>query len=102
VASASLPAKTVMAFWGSLAWRMATLTAGRALAAAQPHTELTTTKVVPLESARYLSTSAAVRVSLMPSSVSSLRMGAIISSSYIIAASYSWAGDNRLPFRSTI
>ena len=58
-------------------------TAGRALRAAQPHTEFTTTSVVPFACMSFASTSAGVRISSTPSFVSSWRMGVTNRSSYI-------------------
>ncbi|MNN87648.1 hypothetical protein D3C81_2052320 [compost metagenome] len=48
-ASASIPAKTVTSFAGCFSFFTAAFAAGRAFAAAQPQTELTTTKTVPSE-----------------------------------------------------
>src|SRR6478735_2153218 len=58
--------------------------AGRALRAAHPHTEFTTTSVVPAVSFSRASTSAGVRSSSTPSRVSSCRIGVTKRSSYII------------------
>src|SRR6185437_7623925 len=82
VASRSWPAKTVMMRSGRIPLRTAARTPGRILPAAQPHTEFTTTMVVPFCFTAF-STSAAVRASWMPAEVSSSRMGAIIISGYI-------------------
>src|SRR6478672_11070790 len=59
-------------------------TAGRALPAAQPHTEFVTTSTVPLCADKRRSTSAAVRASSMPNCVKSCRIGAISCSEYLI------------------
>src|SRR5688500_266742 len=61
-------------------------TPGRALRAAQPHIELTTTSVVPFASLSRLSTSSGVRISSTPRRVSSCRMGVMKRSSYIGAS----------------
>src|SRR5687768_17982971 len=58
-------------------------TPGRALRAAQPHIELTTTSVVPVASLSFASTSSGVRSSSTPRRVSSCRMGVMKRSSYI-------------------
>ena len=61
--------------------------AGRALRAAHPQTEFTTTSAVPFCSLSLASTSADVRSSSTPRRVSSCRMGVTIRSSYIIGPS---------------
>src|SRR5215467_1070332 len=66
---------------------MAARTPGRILPAAHPHTEFTTTMVVPFWASAF-STSAAVRASAMPAEVSSWRIGAIIISGYILFPPY--------------
>jgi hypothetical protein len=60
----------------------AAIAAGRADPAAHPHTEFTTTKVVPSALMADF-TSSAVFVSVYPLFASSARIGAIISSGYI-------------------
>ena len=76
VASMSAPANTVAMTSGRESWRSASAMPGRALPAAQPHTEFTTIISVPAVPVTAASTSAGVRSSLMPRSVSSLRIGA--------------------------
>ena len=73
VASRSWPANTVTFRSGCTGWRSAMAIAGRALAAAQPHTVLITTSVVPcLLSSSMCSTAAASRNSSMPNTVRTL------------------------------
>src|SRR2546428_7967922 len=83
VASRSFPANTVIIFSGRTSCSRARATAGRAIPAAHPQTELTTTSTVPFFSPSTASTSSAVRVSSIPRRVSSARIGATICSSYI-------------------
>ena len=70
LAAVSWPAKTVVARSGTVVCESAIAIAGRALRAAQPQTEFTTTSVVP-GSATTASTCAAVRSSVTPRRVSS-------------------------------
>src|SRR6185312_15303581 len=67
---------------GTTEFCKATRTAGRILPAAHPHTEFTTTIVVP-GWASAASTSSAVRVSLIPARVNSSRIGMTMTSGYI-------------------
>src|SRR3989442_12901032 len=62
---------------------MASAAAGRALRAAQPHTEFTTTRVGPRSLASTASSSSGVRSSSKPRRVNSSRIGRTISGSYI-------------------
>src|ERR1700722_12304295 len=64
-------------------------TPGRIFPAAQPQMEFTTTKVVP-GWASAASTSSAVRASLIPTRVSSSRMGITMISGYIRGSSGAW------------
>ena len=70
ISPAQLP--TAVRALASEGWRVEA--EGRAFRAAQPHTEFTTTSVVP-GSAKVLSTSSTVRSSWMPARVSSSRIG---------------------------
>jgi len=78
---ASWPAKTVVSFSGLASFWSAMVTAGRALRAAQPQIEFTTTNVVPGASLSVPSTCSGVRSSSNPIRVSSWRMGATMRSS---------------------
>src|SRR6185312_13871545 len=78
----SCPAKTVVNVPGTRSCSRAKATAGRALRAAQPQIELTTTNVAPGASRSVASTSSAVRSSRTPSRVSSSRIGVTNRSSY--------------------
>src|SRR5690606_21656977 len=73
-ASLSTPAKTVTKLLGCFAFLILILAPGRALAAAQPQTEFTTTNVVPAF-AKALSTASAVCNSSKPTLVKSSRIG---------------------------
>lgn len=84
VASASTPAKTVVSREGFISEDKAILTAGLALPAAQPQTELTITRTVPDSGLSALSTSWAVFNSSKPTAVSSSFMGATNSGGYIL------------------
>jgi hypothetical protein len=79
----SAPAKTVARLSGRFWCLSARAMPGLALPAAQPHTELTTIMVTP-GSFITSSTSAAVRHSRAPRTVSSSRMGATRNSGYAI------------------
>src|SRR5690606_16850974 len=81
-ASLSTPAKTVTMWSGRLIFCKLILAPGRALAAAQPQTELTTTSVVP-SFANAVSTASAVCNSSKPTLVKSSRMGFTNSAGYI-------------------
>ena len=76
VASTSAPANTVVRCSGRLPWRSASAMPGRALPAAQPHTEFTTSSVVPA-CWTAASTASGVLRSSKPSWANSARMGAI-------------------------
>jgi len=82
VASLSTPAKTVTRLVGLFAFCKLTLAAGLALAAAQPQTEFTTTKVV-LSFAIAASTASAVCNSSKPTLVKSSRIGFTNSGGYM-------------------
>jgi hypothetical protein len=82
VASMSAPAKTVMARSGRASFCKASATPGRALPAAQPQTELTTTSSVPFDPRMASSTCSGVRVSSTPWRVKSSRMGLMRISEY--------------------
>src|SRR5690606_6407353 len=81
-ASVSTPAKTVTKWSGVLLFCRLSLAAGLALAAAQPHTEFTTTKVVP-SCLRASSTASEVCSSWNPAVARSALMGLTNSSGYI-------------------
>src|SRR5690554_316552 len=81
-ASFSTPAKTVTILVGRLLFSTAVRAAGRAFDAAQPQTELITTKTESLLLMAE-STSSAVFKSSKPASVNSLRIGATKYSGYI-------------------
>ena len=87
VASRSTPANTVYKWSGVFSLFNEILTAGRAFAAAQPQTELTTTKAVP-DLDKPVSTASAVNNSSKPMVVNSSFMGLTISAGYIIL--YFW------------
>ena len=78
----SAPAKTVMERSGRVSFCSARATPGRALPAAQPQTELTTTISVPFVFRMASSTCSGVRVSSTPSRVRSSRMGLMRISEY--------------------
>ena len=82
VASLSTPAKTVTKWSGRFAFCKLCLAPGRALAAAQPQTEFTTTKVVP-SFAMADSTASTVCNSSKPTFVRSSRIGFTNSAGYI-------------------
>src|SRR5690625_1675988 len=86
-ASRSTPANTVAARFGLLACVIATLAAGRALAAAQPHTEVAAEGVVP-SCCIVLSPSSRVFNSADPAEAKFSRIGYIISAGYIIVVIY--------------
>src|SRR5690606_35630397 len=81
-ASVSTPAKTVTKWSGFLLFCMLNLAAGLALAAAQPQTEFTTTRVVPSFFSAF-STASLVYSSSNPAVAKSARMGFTNSSGYI-------------------
>ncbi len=83
VASMSWPAKTLVSTSGLLGCCSAFVIAGRALPAAHPQTELTTTSSVPFFWFITSSTSTAFRNSRIPILVSSSRNGWIATGSYI-------------------
>ena len=76
----SWPAKTVAKVSTFLSNCVVILTAGRALPAAQPHTEFTITKTVPSFLSNKSDTASAVFNSTKPTEVKSSRIGAHISS----------------------
>src|SRR5690606_2062630 len=82
-ASRSTPAKTVIKLSGFFSFARDMLAPGRALAAAQPQTEFTTTRVVPSFFKASL-TSFAVCNSEKPTFVRSSRIGFTNSAGYII------------------
>lgn len=82
VASLSTPANTVMSCAGVLSLASDIRTPGRALAAAQPQTEFTTTSVEPFLFIAEATLSGVVHWS-KPTAVSSSRMGLTISEGYI-------------------
>src|SRR5579883_135739 len=90
VASVSCPAKAVVSRSGRVGWRSASATAGRALRAAHPHTEFTTTSVVPGVCSSAASTASGVRNSSIPRRVNSWRIGATKRSSYMLMSFLVW------------
>src|SRR5690606_21488811 len=82
-ASLSTPAKTVTIFDGFLELFKLITAPGRALRAAQPQTEFTTTNVVPSFDKAF-STSSDVYNASKPAEVNSASIGFTISSGYII------------------
>ena len=92
MASASWPANTVVRRAGFFPCRIASAAAGRAFRAEQPHTEFTTTSVVPPASLSAASTASGVRSSVKPIPVSSARIGATNSSGYIVGAMRRFTG----------
>jgi hypothetical protein len=81
-ASRSTPAETVTSLAGGLSFLRLILAAGLALAAAQPQTEFTTTRVVPSPVIAF-STASAVYSSSNPAEARSSRMGFTNSAGYI-------------------
>src|SRR5574343_873179 len=74
-ASTSCPANTVYKLSGFLSLANERIIPGRAAPAAQPHTELTTTKLIPLLLDIVFSTSSEVFNSVKPTFVNSARIG---------------------------